>query len=320
MFSMGYGYPTFRQLYGFEQNATYINTYGYSTLKLEWKGPQKRSSLGLNLFVGSSAGGPSGLGLGIRHCYYFKYTDNFHFYATTGLGFQREAYPYPDFYGEAMVGLRKRLGGRCWVYLEGGVGKTLAQAGVTFKFVEDRTVVQTKSVQKEEIISKKDTLPVKKKFYLSAGYGGPNFASVFFRYENKQLQMGTAAYSIKDKGAAFVKGEMYNPQLNVGIGFTTYYSQGYYVYTDGYRGKQEIYDLRNIGIGARLNLYMMDSGDFQSYLGAGAGAIIPLGTTQFPAFGEFVVGFRFSPSNKLRIYLEVGPSKVLAQAGLTYEL
>lgn len=322
LMNYGYGYPTFRQFYGFKHQGYLPNNTGYLFFKGEWKSPNNRASFGFNTFLGTSTYYPGtqtrgrgfgGYGFGFRSCYYFKETDRFHFYGTLGVGFQREEYPYPDLYAEAYVGARVSLSDSWWLFAEAGVGKTLAQAGLTLKLKQDP------DVHKKPLkpVPLRDSISTKKLLLLSAGYGIPNYNSArLFLTGNK----GSNTYLINDRGSFFVRGELLNRKNIISLGATLFYShQSYELQSFSHFGTSvRYYDFEDLGIGIRTNLYMFYGTYFHSYLGLGVGGKIPLKDYSYPVYGELLLGFRWMPSKNMGIYLEIGPSKVLAQAGLSY--
>jgi len=160
--------------------------------------------------------------------------------------------------------------------------------------------------------------PCDKRFIISCGYGFPNFVSA----TNHMAARG-GNNNIKgsyDKGSYFFKGELLNLDNNIGLGFTSFYSEEYFEYWKGssHFGTIDTFNLKDIGIGFRFNYYMINKRYFKLYIGLGAGGKIPLETYTNPVFVEMVLGFRFMPIKNVGIYLEIGPSKTIAQGGLSF--
>jgi hypothetical protein len=340
--SFGYGYPSYRQAFGYYKhgNHYYSNYNGFETnlghlyLRGEWKSPQKKMSYGVNAFVGFMAysyspalgGGSgingttiSGIGLGFRTNYYFKYTPKFQFYGALGVGFQLDEYPLANFYGEIFLGFRGALSKKMWLFSEVGIGKTLAQVGFSVKFNQNTDIASKNNIGRKRTEIIPDTTPQKKEIIISCGFGYPNFLSAYNYYANAG-NTGSDYYIMNDLGTAFLKGEIYDPKKMIGLGATVFYAQQYYEYHQQthFSNKVDTFDLKDIGVGFRMNLYMAHKKHFHSYLGLGVGGKIPLKTYSFPVFGELVLGFRYMPTKNSGIYLEIGPSKVLAQVGFLF--
>jgi hypothetical protein len=209
------------------------------------------------------------------------------------------------------------------VYAEAGAGKTLAQAGLCLKFSTTAPTPSTKtdSIAEAKKEAKNYDTAEKKSFLLSGGGGFPDFYSATLLYGNYS-NTGSGFTVIKDYGAVFVKGEMYDPRKKISYGATLFYTRQYFIFQQQghYTNKADTFDYQDIGLGIRVNSYLVHRAHFHSYIGVGFGAKIPLHDYFSPVYGELVFGLRFMPTERLGIYVELGPSKVLAQAGVSIKL
>lgn len=156
---------------------------------------------------------------------------------------------------------------------------------------------------------------------LSAGGGFPDFYTVGIYLKNS-TNPATDRVLVKDYGALFLRGDLYNPKHKIDLGINLLYTRQYFEYNTQMKyARADTVDYQEIGIGIRINKYLIRKTHFHTYIGAGLGGRIPLkDQLPTPVYGELVLGLRFIPAQRFGIYIEVGPSKVLAQAGVSIKL